>query len=60
MNSDEWLNMVARGALHITGHLNDDGTPEKGYAGTGIKPIVIKAPEPKADPKFSKKKKKKS
>lgn len=57
MNNDVWLDMVARGALFITGHLNENGEPEAGYEGSGVKPIVIAAPEPKADPKFSKKKK---
>lgn len=46
MNNDVWLGMVARGALYVTGHLNEDGTPEAGYAGTGIQPIVIGPPEP--------------
>ncbi|MBT5018588.1 MAG: ThuA domain-containing protein [Planctomicrobium sp.] len=58
MNNDIWLGMVARGALFVTGHLDENGNPDKGYEGSGIKPIVIGDPEPKADPKFSKKKKK--
>ena len=56
MNHEIWLGMVARGALFVTGHLDENGNPEEGYEGTGIQPIVLGDPEPKPDPKFSKKK----
>lgn len=49
MNNDVWLGMVTRGALWATGHLNADGTPEKGYEGTGIQPIDISL-KPTPDP----------
>lgn len=39
MNTDVWLDTTARGLLWVTGHLNDDGTPETGFNGTGVKPI---------------------
>lgn len=53
MNNDIWLGLVARGVLHVTGKLDESGNPIPGYAGTGIKPIVIGAPQPKPDPNFS-------
>lgn len=36
MMSPEWLDVTARGLLWCVGKLNDDGTPAKGYAGTGV------------------------
>ena len=30
-----YLDLVTRGVLWATGHLNDDGTPEKGYGKDG-------------------------
>lgn len=57
MNNDVWLGLVARGALFVTGHLDANGDPKEGYAGTGILPIVIGELEPQADPNFSKKSK---
>jgi type 1 glutamine amidotransferase len=32
---DKYLNLVTRGVLWATGHLNDDGTPAKGYGPGG-------------------------
>lgn len=60
MNSDVWLDLVARGALWSVGKLEENGKPMQGYSGTGRKPIVIKKvkPEPKPDPKFKQKSKK--
>ncbi|MDC0274286.1 MAG: ThuA domain-containing protein [Planctomycetaceae bacterium] len=58
MNNDVWLDLVSRGLLWTTGHLNDDGTTAPGYEGTGKKPIVLAEPTPKADPKFQQKNKK--
>lgn len=58
MNNDEWLGLVSRGLLWTVGKLDEDGKPMPGYEGTGIKPIEIKGPMPKADPKFNKKNKK--
>ena len=52
MNNDIWLGLVARGALYVTGHLQENGEPTPGYEGTGIKPIVISPPEPVADARF--------
>ncbi|MEZ5942451.1 MAG: ThuA domain-containing protein [Planctomycetaceae bacterium] len=46
MNSEEWLGLVSRGVLFVTGKLGDDGKPIDGYAGSGIKPIQIPALEP--------------
>lgn len=56
MNNEIWLGLVSRGVLWSCGKLNADGTPAKGYGGTGIKPIVLPKPQPKPDPKFKKKK----
>ena len=53
MNNDIWLGLVARGALWVTGKLDTDGTPLPGYAGTGIKPIVLGNPQPVPDPQFT-------
>lgn len=53
MNNDIWLGLVARGALFVTGHLQENGKPEPGFEGTGIKPIVIEPPQPVADARFS-------
>ena len=55
MNNDVWLDLVARGLLWSVDRLNDDGTAKAGYAGTGVKPIVLEKPKPEADPKFKKK-----
>lgn len=55
MNTDIWLGLVARGALFVTGHLDEAGNAEPGYEGTGIQPIELGGPKPKADPKFSSK-----
>lgn len=54
MNTDVWLDLVARGVLWSTDKLQQDGKPMKGYAGSGIKPIVIEM-KPKADPAFKEK-----
>lgn len=35
MESAEYLGLVTRGLLWATGHLNDDGTPAKGYGPAG-------------------------
>jgi len=35
MSSDVYLDLVTRGLLWATGHLNDDGTPAKGYGPGG-------------------------
>ena len=58
MNNSVWLDVVSRGVLWATGHLTDDGKPERGFGGTGVKPIVIGKPKPEADPKFDRKKNK--
>ncbi len=55
MNNEIWLGLVSRGLLWSCGKLNQDGTPMKGFGGTGIKPIVLAKPQPKPDPKFKKK-----
>ncbi|MCG6155104.1 ThuA domain-containing protein [Rubinisphaera margarita] len=55
MNNDIWLDTVARGVLWATDHLQKNGEPEKGYEGTGEKPIVIGNPVAEPDPKFQKK-----
>ncbi|TWT62149.1 ThuA domain-containing protein [Rubinisphaera italica] len=55
MNTDVWLDVVSRGVLWATNHLQENGKPEKGYEGTGVKPIVIGPIEAKPDPKFEKK-----
>ncbi len=63
MNTPEWLDLVARGTLWSAGKLTDDGQPMAGYAGTGVKPIVLKKepltpiPEPTPAKKNSKEKK---
>jgi type 1 glutamine amidotransferase len=57
MNTDIWLDLVARGVLWTVGKLEDDGSPAAGYEGSGRKPIVLEQPKPKADPKFNGKKK---
>ena len=59
MNNDVWLGAVSRGVLWTCGKLTDDGRPMPGYAGTGIKPIKIEPPKPKADPVSKRKKKEK-
>ncbi|MCA8989706.1 MAG: ThuA domain-containing protein, partial [Planctomycetaceae bacterium] len=41
MNTEVWLDVVSRGVLWATNHLQSDGTPEAGFEGTGVKPIVI-------------------
>jgi type 1 glutamine amidotransferase len=46
MNTPEWLGLVSRGTLWVTGKLGDDGKPVPGYEGTGIKPIEIPGPQP--------------
>lgn len=51
MNTDVWLDLVARGVLWSTDKLQQNGKPMKGYAGSGIKPIVIEM-KPQADPAF--------
>lgn len=53
MNTDEWLGVTARGLLWACGKLHDDGTPAAGYAGTGIRPILLGPPRPEVDPKFT-------
>ncbi|MEW4488350.1 ThuA domain-containing protein [Thalassoglobus sp. JC818] len=53
MNNDIWLDLVARGALFVTGKLTEDGQPQAGYEGTGVKPIEIGNLEPVQDPLFS-------
>lgn len=58
MNTDVWLDLVSRGVLWSTDKLQEDGKPVEGYAGSGIKPIVIEM-KPKSDPAFQKKAKKK-
>lgn len=35
VSDDKYLNLVTRGVLWATGHLNDDGTPAKGYGPGG-------------------------
>lgn len=57
MNTDIWLDTVARGLLWTVDGLNDDGTPKPGFEGTGREPIVIDLTKPEADPKFKKKSK---
>jgi hypothetical protein len=57
MNTDVWLDLVARGVLWTVGKLGDDGSPAADYEGSGRKPIVLEKPKPKADPKFNEKKK---
>lgn len=54
MNTDVWLDLVARGLLWSTDKLQQDGKPMKGYSGSGIKPIVIEM-KPTADPAFKSK-----
>lgn len=39
MNNDVWLGLVARGVLWVTGHIDEQGNPKEGFAGTGIEPI---------------------
>lgn len=51
MNTDVWLDLVARGLLWSTDKLQQDGRPMKGYEGSGIKPIKLEL-KPQADPKF--------
>ncbi|MDG2384822.1 MAG: DUF1080 domain-containing protein [Pirellulaceae bacterium] len=41
MMSDEWLDVVARGTLWVCGKLQDDGTPQPGYEGSGEAPIKL-------------------
>lgn len=50
MNTDIWLDLVARGTLWATGKLADDGQPVKGYAGSGKKPIELEPLRPVAEP----------
>lgn len=54
MNNDIWLGLVARGVLWVTGKLDDRGNPLEGYAGSGIKEIVLDPlkpiPEPQPQP----------
>ncbi len=59
MNTDVWLDVVARGSLWCCDKLQADGRPAAGYEGTGKKPIVIKddKPAPQPDPAFPDKKK---
>lgn len=54
MNTDVWLDLVARGVLWSTQKLQEDGTPVQGYAGSGIKPILIEM-KPEVDPAFKNK-----
>ncbi|RMG40552.1 MAG: ThuA domain-containing protein [Planctomycetota bacterium] len=54
MNNDVWLGLVARGTLWACGKLRDDGTPQPGYEGTGIRPIVLGPLRPQTDPQFRK------
>jgi len=35
VSDDKYLNLVTRGVLWATGHLNDDGTPAAGYGPGG-------------------------
>lgn len=42
MEQPEYLDLVARGLLWTCHKLNDDGTPMKGYAGTGVKKAAAK------------------
>ena len=49
MNTNVWLDLVSRGVLWSVDKLEEDGQPSEGYAGTGIKPIVIGRPEPIPD-----------
>jgi type 1 glutamine amidotransferase len=35
MQTDVYLDLVTRGLLWATGHLNEDGTPAKGYGPGG-------------------------
>lgn len=51
MNTDVWLDVVARGVLWATDHIQPDGSPMPGYEGSGIKPIVLNTgrPEPRPD-----------
>ncbi|TWT57527.1 Trehalose utilization [Thalassoglobus neptunius] len=53
MNNDIWLDLVARGALFVTGKLTEDGNPKPGYEGSGVKPIEIGKLESVQDPVFS-------
>jgi uncharacterized protein len=52
MNTDEWLNVVSRGVLWATDHIQPDGKPMPGYDGTGVQPIDLDggplAPRPDA------------
>lgn len=57
MNTDVWLDLVARGTLWAVGKLGDDGKPLPGYEGTGVTPIVIAPPKPIPEPSESPKKK---
>lgn len=52
MKTDVWLDTVARGTLWTCGKLADDGKPQAGYEGTGVKPIepVKTSLEPIPDP----------
>ena len=41
MIAKEWLDVVANGILWACGKLNEDGTPQQGYAGTGVGPLRL-------------------
>lgn len=56
MNTDEWLDLVSRGLLWTVGKLEEDGSAEEGFVGTGVKTIILEDPKPKADPNFKDKK----
>lgn len=53
MNNEVWLDLVARGLLWSVDRLQPNGKPMKGYAGTGVQPIVIGAAGPQPDPAFT-------
>jgi len=52
MNTEEWLGLVSRGVMWAVDKIEADGTPAKGYDGTGVAPIDLGALKPAADPKF--------
>lgn len=46
MNTEEWLGVTSRGLLWACDKLQEDGTPQPGYQGTGVRPIDLSAPIP--------------
>ena len=46
MNNRIWLDVVSRGLLWTVGRLDEQGNAAPGYAGTGVKPILLPGLKP--------------